>query len=97
MKSVLFRCRLAGVLAASVWLVQTDAAQAQKVQPYYTVTDLGLVGPSPGPNVIKNDGLIASSTGVKDAWHAAISFMGMAQVDLTAFAGLEGRTAPHSA
>ena len=91
MKSVLFRCRLAGVLAASVWLVQTDAAQAQKVQPYYTVTDLGLVGPSPGPNVIKNDGLIASSTGVKDAWHAAISFMGMAQVDLTAFAGLGGQ------
>ena len=94
MKSVLFRCRFAGVLAASAWFVQTGAAQAQTVPPYpppyYAVTDLVLVGPSPGPLVIKNNGLIASSMAVQNAWHAAISLVGMPPIDLTTIRGLGG-------
>jgi probable HAF family extracellular repeat protein len=90
MKKVSFRCRLAGILAGSAWLVQTGAAQTQMVQPYYTVTDLGLVGLSPGPAVLKNNGLIASSTAFQNGWHASISIMGMAQIDLAKAGGLGG-------
>lgn len=70
-------------------------AQEQKAQAVrYTVTDLGLVGPSPGPLVITNDGLIAESVPVSNAWHAAISFLGRTPIDLAKAGGLGG---PNSA
>jgi probable HAF family extracellular repeat protein len=92
MKSILFRCRLAGVLAASALLAQTVAAQGQKAQPiHYTVTDLGLAnGSTPGqPIVIKNDGLISGAAPVGEAWHATLSFLG-AQIDLAKTGGMGG-------
>jgi probable HAF family extracellular repeat protein len=65
--------------------------QEQKGQAvHYTVTDLGLVGPSPGPLVITNDGLIAESIPVSNAWHAAISFLGQTPIDLAKNGGLGG-------
>src|SRR5271155_1832455 len=63
-------------------------------QTRYTVTDLGLVGPSPGPLVITKDGLIAESVAVSNGWHAAISFLGKTPVDLAKAGGLGG---PNSA
>ena len=73
------------VFTGSTW------AQEQKGQPvHYTVTDLGLVGPSPGPLVITNDGLIAESIPVSNAWHAAISFLGQTPIDLAKNGGLGG-------
>lgn len=89
MKNVLFCCRLAGVPAASALLTRA-AAQAQKAQPYYTVTDLGLIGSSPGPAVIKSDGLIASSVAAGAAWHASLSFMGSTPLDMAKSGGLGG-------
>ncbi len=85
---------LGGVLAASALLAQTTAAQGPKAQPYYTVTDLGLIGSSPGPAVINNSALIASSMAVGEAWHASLSFMGSTPVDLAKAGGLGG---PNSA
>jgi probable HAF family extracellular repeat protein len=79
MKAILFRCGLAGVLAAAACCAQSAAEQAKKAQPvHYTVTDLGLLsGANPGPLVIKNDGLVATSVAASEtAWHAAISFLG---------------------
>ena len=90
MKRVLFRCQLAGVLAASALLVESAGAQPQKAPAVqYTVTDLGLVGPSPGPIVIVNNGLIADSAAVSTAWHATLWFLGM-QIDLAKSGGLGG-------
>ena len=97
MKSVLFRCRLAGVLTASTLLAQTAAVQEQKALPMqYTLTDLGLAnGSTPGqPFVIKNDGLIAEGAYVSippfsSAWHATLSFLGT-QIDLAKTGGLGG-------
>jgi probable HAF family extracellular repeat protein len=97
MKNVLFRCRLAGVLAASALLAQTAAAQEQKAQPMqYTLTDLGLAnGNTPGqPFVIKNDGLIAESASVStsffgNAWNAMLSFLG-AGINLANTGGVSG-------
>jgi probable HAF family extracellular repeat protein len=85
MKSILFHCHLAGVLAASALLAQSAAAQRQPT--HYTVTDLGLVGPSAGPLVVTNNGLIATSVAVSKGWDAAISFQGMTQIDLGGFGG----------
>jgi probable HAF family extracellular repeat protein len=61
---------------------------------HYSVTDLGLAGASPGPLVITNDGLIAESVPVSNAWHAAISFLGRTPIDLARNGGLGG---PNSA
>ena len=91
MKSVLLRCQLAGVLAASACLAQSADAQAQKAQAVqYTVTDLGLVGPTAGPLSIKNNGLFAESVPASNGWHAAISFQGIMQIDLAKSGGLGG-------
>jgi probable HAF family extracellular repeat protein len=95
MKKVLFRCRLLASLAVFVSYAQIGAAQQQKspaVQ--YIVTDLGLVGSSPGPLIITNDGLIAESIPVSDAWHAAIALLGRTPIDLAKNGGLGG---PNSA
>ncbi len=101
MKSFSFRCRLAGVLAASALFVQvvaqTASAQGQKGLPtQYTITDLGLAnGNTPGqPFAIKNDGLIAGSASVStpsfsSAWHATLSFLG-AQIDLAKSGAISG-------
>jgi|SRR5579872_5723304 len=85
MKSILFHCHLAGVLAASALLAQSAAAQRQPA--HYTVTDLGLVGPSAGPLVITNNGLIAEAVPGSSGWDAAISFQGRTQIDLGGFGG----------
>ncbi|MBV9769956.1 MAG: hypothetical protein JOZ32_10320 [Bryobacterales bacterium] len=91
MKGILFRCQVVGVLAAATFYGQSAVAQEQKGRAvHYTVTDLGLVGPSPGPLVITNDGLIATSVAVSNAWHAAISFLGKTQIDLAKAGGLGG-------
>jgi probable HAF family extracellular repeat protein len=85
MKAILIRCGLAGVLAAAACHAQSVAEQGKKAQPvHYTVTDLGLLnGANPGPNVIKNDGLVATSVAASaTTWHAAISFLGMT-IDLS--------------
>ncbi|MDR3701193.1 MAG: hypothetical protein P4L56_16215 [Candidatus Sulfopaludibacter sp.] len=90
--SVLFRCRLAGVLLASALLAQTAAAQGQKAQKiHYTVTDLGPAnGSTPGqPFVIKNNGLMSGAASVSGAWHATLSFLGT-QIDLAKTGGLGG-------
>jgi probable HAF family extracellular repeat protein len=93
MKSVLCFCQFAGVMAASAILVQSAAAQRQPRS--YSVTDLGLLnGANPGPNVITNDGLIATSVGISPTtFHAAIKFLGMT-IDLAKAGGLGG---PNSA
>jgi probable HAF family extracellular repeat protein len=85
MKRFLFHCQLAGVLAASAFFTQRAAAQRHPT--HYTVTDLGLVGPSAGPLVITNNGLIAEAIPVSNAWHAAISFQGRTQIDLGGLGG----------
>jgi hypothetical protein len=88
MKSVLFRCQLAAVLAASTFLAQSAAAQRQLA--HYTVTDLGLLNSvNPGPLVIENDGLIAETVEVSNALHAAIGFLGTT-IDLAKTGGLGG-------
>ena len=101
MKSVSFRCRFAGVFAASALLAQivaqTASAQGQTALPtQYTATDLGMAnGNTPGqPFVIKNDGLIAGSASVSipsfsSAWQATLSFLGM-QIDLAKTGGTSG-------
>ena len=92
MKRVLFRCQLAGVLAASTLLAQSAAAQRQPA--HYTVTDLGVLNNvNPGPLVIQNNGLIAETVEVSNALHAAISFLGRT-IDLAKTGGLGG---PNSA
>jgi subtilase family serine protease len=68
--------------ASSNWAQEESKLPLNKTaQTSYTVTDLGLVGPSPGPLVITNNGLFAESAPVSDAWHAAISFLGRTQID----------------
>jgi len=91
MKSVLLRCQFAGVLAVGTFWAPSVAAQEHKAQAVqYTVTDLGVLhGANPGPLVIKNNGLIAESVAVPNAWHAAISFLGT-QIDLAKSGGLGG-------
>lgn len=73
---------------------ETKLPSDKIAQTRYTVTDLGLVGPSPGPLVITKDGLIAESVAVSNSWHAAISFLGKTPVDLAKAGGLGG---PNSA
>jgi len=91
MKSVSFRCRIIGVFAACAWLAQSATAEDKKAQPvHYTVTDLGLTGPTPGPLAITNNNLFANSMAVSNAWHATISFLGLMQVDLAKAGGLGG-------
>ena len=85
MKGVLCFCHLAGVVAATTFLVQSAAAQRQPM--HYTVRDLGLVGPSAGPLVITNNGLIAEAGPVSNGWDAAISFQGRALIDLGGLGG----------
>jgi probable HAF family extracellular repeat protein len=81
--------------AGSNWAQEESKLPLNKIaQTSYTLTDLGLVGPSPGPLVITNDGLIAESVPVSDAWHAAISFLGTTPIDLAKNGGLGG---PNSA
>jgi probable HAF family extracellular repeat protein len=81
--------------AGSNWAQEESKLPLNKTaQTSYTLTDLGLVGPSPGPLVITNDGLIAESVPVSDAWHAAISFLGRTLIDLAKAGGLGG---PNSA
>jgi probable HAF family extracellular repeat protein len=92
MKRILFRFQVVGVLAATAFYVQSAAAQGQKAtSAHYTVTDLGLLnGANPGPNVIMNNGLIATSVGVSSTtFHAAIQFQGMT-IDLAKGGGLGG-------
>jgi probable HAF family extracellular repeat protein len=90
MKRAWFRWQFVGAFAASAFLAQIATAQGQKAHAVqYTVTDLGLVGPSPGPTVITNNGLIADSMGVSDVWHATLWFLGM-QFDLVRSGGLPG-------
>jgi probable HAF family extracellular repeat protein len=98
MKGILFRCQIVGLLAAAIFYGLHGMAQEQKEQKAhavnYTVTDLGLIGPSPGPVAITNDGLISESVAVSNEWHAAISFLGSTPIDLTKAGGLGG---PNSA
>lgn len=93
MKRVLFPIQLAGVLAAGALLAQSAAAQGRPA--HYTVMDLGPAnGSTPGqPFVIKDNGLIAESAAVSDAWHATLSFLAT-RVDLAKAGGLGG---PNSA
>ena len=91
MKRVLFRCQLAGALAAAVFYAQSAAAQEHKAKPgHYTVTDLGLLNSvNPGPLVIENNGLIAETVEVSNTLHAAIGFLGTT-IDLAKTGGLGG-------
>jgi len=77
-------------LFAGIALGQEQKGQAI----HYRVTDLGLVGPTPGPLAIQNNGLFAESVAVSNAWHAAISFQGRTPIDLAKTGGLGG---PNSA
>ncbi len=92
MKSVLLCCQLVGSLAVATFYAPTAAAQEQKAQAVqYTVTDLGvLTSANPGPLALKNDGLFAESVTVSNGIHAAISFLGMMQIDLAQSGGLGG-------
>jgi probable HAF family extracellular repeat protein len=83
MTNVLFRFQLVGALASA-------ALYAQAPPIHYTVTDLGLTGPTAGPLVIQNNGLFADSMAVSSAWHAAISLLGETQIDLAKTGDLGG-------
>ena len=92
MNRILSFCQLAGLLATSAFSAPGTTGQQQQAQPVqYTVTDLGLAnGSTPGqPFAIRNDGLIAASASVSNAWHAMLLFEGW-QIDLADTGGLGG-------
>jgi len=92
MNRILSFCQLAGILAASSLSALAATAPEQQAQPvHYTITDLGPAnGSTPGqPFSIRNDGLIAASASVANAWHAMLLFEGW-QIDLAKTGGLGG-------
>ncbi len=92
MHTVLFRCQIAGLLAAAAFSPQVVSAQGQKARSLgYTVTDLGPVGASPGqPFALQDNGLVSGVSAISDTvWHAVLWFQGT-QLDLAKGGGLKG-------